>query len=41
MIMAGPIMSLLMLNNNLHVAHHDEPWFRGTPTARSWSVSMQ
>lgn len=26
MIMAGPIMSLLMLNNNLHVAHHDEPW---------------
>lgn len=26
MIMAGPVMSLLMLNNNLHVAHHDEPW---------------
>lgn len=26
MIMAGPFMSLLMLNNNLHVAHHDEPW---------------
>jgi len=25
MIMAGPFMSLLMLNNNLHVAHHDEP----------------
>jgi fatty acid desaturase len=31
MIMAGPFMSLLMLNNNLHVAHHDEPgvpWYR-------------
>ena len=31
MIMAGPIMSLLMLNNNLHVAHHEEPgvpWYR-------------
>lgn len=26
MIMAGPFMSLLMLNNNLHIAHHDEPW---------------
>jgi len=26
MIMAGPFFSLLMLNNNLHVAHHDEPW---------------
>lgn len=26
MVMAGPVMSLLMLNNNLHVAHHDEPW---------------
>ena len=26
MIMAGPFMSLLMLNNNLHVAHHEEPW---------------
>lgn len=25
MIMAGPAMSLLMLNNNLHVAHHAEP----------------
>jgi fatty acid desaturase len=25
MVMAGPFMSLLMLNNNLHVAHHDEP----------------
>jgi len=25
MIMAGRFMSLLMLNNNLHVAHHDEP----------------
>ncbi len=31
MVMAGPFMSLLMLNNNLHVAHHDEPgvpWYR-------------
>jgi fatty acid desaturase len=26
MIMAGRFMSLLMLNNNLHVAHHEEPW---------------
>lgn len=26
MIMAGPVLSLLMLNNNLHVAHHEEPW---------------
>ena len=26
MIEAGPVMSLLMLNNNLHVLHHDEPW---------------
>jgi len=26
MVLAGPVMSLLMLNNNLHVAHHDEPW---------------
>ena len=26
MIMAGPFMSLLMLNNNLHIAHHGEPW---------------
>ena len=25
MIDAGRIMSLLMLNNNLHVAHHDRP----------------
>ena len=25
MVQAGPVMSLLMLNNNLHVAHHDEP----------------
>jgi fatty acid desaturase len=25
MVMAGPFMSLLMLNNNLHVAHHSEP----------------
>ena len=25
MIMAGPLMSLLMLNNNLHIAHHAEP----------------
>ena len=25
MVMAGPFMSLLMLNNNLHVAHHEEP----------------
>ena len=25
MIMAGPVMSLLMLNNNLHIAHHAEP----------------
>jgi fatty acid desaturase len=23
--MAGPVMSLLMLNNNLHIAHHAEP----------------
>jgi fatty acid desaturase len=31
MIMAGPFMSLLMLNNNLHIAHHDDPkipWYR-------------
>jgi fatty acid desaturase len=26
MIMAGRFMSLLMLNNNLHIAHHEEPW---------------
>jgi fatty acid desaturase len=25
MVIAGPFMSLLMLNNNLHVAHHEEP----------------
>ena len=28
---AGPVMSLLYLNNNLHAAHHDEPglaWYR-------------
>jgi fatty acid desaturase len=25
MVMAGPFMSLLMLNNNLHVAHHEQP----------------
>ena len=25
MVMAGPLMSLLMLNNNLHVAHHEQP----------------
>ena len=25
MVQAGPVMSLLMLNNNLHVAHHDDP----------------
>ena len=31
MIMAGPFMSLLMLNNNLHIAHHEDPkvaWYR-------------
>jgi len=31
MIMAGPFFSLLMLNNNLHIAHHDDPkipWYR-------------
>jgi fatty acid desaturase len=31
MIMAGRFMSLRMLNNNLHVAHHEEPgvpWYR-------------
>lgn len=26
MVEAGPLLSLLMLNNNLHVPHHDEPW---------------
>jgi fatty acid desaturase len=28
---AGRVMSLLMLNNNLHIAHHDEPsapWYK-------------
>jgi fatty acid desaturase len=25
MVMAGPFMSLLMLNNNWHVAHHEQP----------------
>jgi fatty acid desaturase len=25
MVMSGPFMSLLMLNNNLHVAHHEQP----------------
>jgi fatty acid desaturase len=31
MIDAGRVMSLLMLNNNLHIAHHDEPsapWYQ-------------
>ena len=31
MIDAGRVMSLLMLNNNLHIAHHDEPsapWYK-------------
>ena len=30
MVMAGPFMSLLMLNNNLHIAHHEvpgAPWY--------------
>ena len=30
MIMSGPFMSLLMLNNNLHIAHHEvpgAPWY--------------
>jgi fatty acid desaturase len=37
MIQASPVMSLLMLNNNLHVAHHDEPgvaWFDVPALAR-------
>lgn len=37
MIMAGPFMSLLMLNNNLHIAHHDDPkipWYRVSDLAR-------
>jgi fatty acid desaturase len=36
MIDAGRIMSLLMLNNNLHIAHHDEPstpWYQVPETA--------
>ena len=38
MIMAGPFMSLLMLNNNLHIAHHDDPkipWYRVSELARN------
>jgi len=34
---AGWLMSLLMLNNNLHVAHHDEPstpWYLVPETAK-------
>lgn len=37
MIDAGWLMSLLMLNNNLHVAHHDEPstpWYLVPKTAK-------
>lgn len=37
MIDAGRIMSLLMLNNNLHIAHHDEPaapWYRVPEVAK-------
>jgi fatty acid desaturase len=37
MIMAGPLMSLLMLNNNLHIAHHAEPhvpWYEVPKLAR-------
>ena len=37
MIMAGPFMSLLMLNNNLHIAHHEDPkvaWYRVGALAR-------
>lgn len=37
MVQAGPVMSLLMLNNNLHVAHHDEPgvaWYDVPALAR-------
>lgn len=37
MIMAGPLMSLLMLNNNLHVPHHDEPaqpWYEYRKVAK-------
>jgi fatty acid desaturase len=37
MVQAGPVMSLLMLNNNLHVAHHDEPgvaWYDVPDLAR-------
>jgi fatty acid desaturase len=34
---AGWLMSLLMLNNNLHIAHHDEPstpWYLVPETAK-------
>lgn len=37
MVQAGPLMSLLMLNNNLHVAHHDDPkvaWYEVPAHAR-------
>jgi fatty acid desaturase len=37
MIDAGRIMSLLMLNNNLHIAHHDEPsapWYEVPEVAK-------
>lgn len=37
MVQAGPVMSLLMLNNNLHVAHHDDPgvpWYDVPELAR-------
>ena len=37
MVMAGSFMSLLMLNNNLHVAHHDAPevpWYEYQSVAR-------
>ncbi len=37
MVKAGPVMSLLMLNNNLHVAHHDDPgvaWYDVPALAR-------
>jgi fatty acid desaturase len=36
MIDAGWLMSILMLNNNLHIAHHDEPstpWYLVPETA--------
>lgn len=38
MVMAGPFMSLLMLNNNLHVAHHDKP---GVPWYEVPNMSMR